>query len=82
MNKAKELREALSLTPTEAGKLFTGQGGKSAYDTWSRWERTGKWPAPAEKLFNIILSLKMAEEFKARNCHGALKMVLKMLEPE
>jgi len=80
MNKAKQVRGDLDLSQTEAGNLFTGQTGKSAYDTWSRWERTGKWPAPAEKLFNIILALKMAQDHKTRNCHGALKLILELLQ--
>lgn len=80
-NKAKDVRKALDLTQHGAGELFTGQTGKNASDTWGRWERTGKWPAPAEKLLNLILLLKMAEENKKRNCHGALQLALKMLEP-
>lgn len=80
MNRPKQVRETLGLTQTKAGELFTGQSKKLAYDTWSRWERTGKWPAPAEKLFNIVLRLKKAEDDKTRNCHGALKLVLHLLE--
>lgn len=80
MNKPKQVRESLKLTQTKCGELFTGQTKKLAYDTWSRWERTGKWPAPAEKLFNIVLALKMAEDHKTRNCYGALKLILRLLE--
>jgi len=78
-NKAKQVREALGLTPTEAGELFTGHDAKKAYDTWSRWERTGNWPAPADKLFIVILSLVMAKDLKTRGAAGALDLVLNIL---
>ena len=78
-NKAVEVREALGLTQREAGELFAGQAGQNASDTWGRWERTGNWPKPAETLFKIILTLKMAEELRTPGVGRALKLVLDML---
>lgn len=80
MNNALEVREALSLTPTQAGELFTGHSGKKAYDTWSRWERTGNWPEPANQLFKTILTLVMCRDLKTRGASLALDIVLNMLE--
>jgi len=34
LNKAKKVREAINLTPTQAGKLLFGYLPKQAYDTW------------------------------------------------
>lgn len=82
LNKAKEVRDVLGLTQREAGELFARQEGQNASDTWGRWERTGNWPKPAEALFIAILTLKMAEDLKTRNCHGALRLVLEMLQPD
>lgn len=39
INKAKQVREALSLMPTEAGKLLCRYKGKEAYDQWMQLER-------------------------------------------
>jgi len=78
-NKAIEVRETMGLTQREAGELFAGQTGQNASDTWGRWERTGNWPKPADALFKIILTLKMAEDMKTPGAGKALKMVLSML---
>jgi len=79
-NKAKDVREALGLSPTECGKILIG--GKEPYRAWKKLEDSGKWNASTEKMLNIILALEMAQRFKTKNCHGALKLVLEMLKPE
>ena len=56
-NKAKQVREALSLTSTQAGQLLFDYNAKKAYDMWSRWERTGKLSLSTEKYFDLILLL-------------------------
>ena len=78
INTAREVREAIDLSPTEAGRLFTGNN-KRPYDIWKRWEETGNWPAPVDKMFKIILTLKMCEEVKTPGASKALKIVLDTL---
>ncbi len=75
-NKVKAVRNALGLTQKQIGEIFTGKTGRGATETWGRWERTGNWPAPVTKMLKTILTLKMAEDHKTRNAHGALALVL------
>ena len=81
MNKAKEVREALGLTQTEAGRLFSGNQ-RRPYDIWSRWETTGKWPAPADQMFKIILTLVMMRDLNTPGSGRALDIVLDMLQDD
>jgi len=79
MNKATEVRKALGLTQKEAGELFAGQAGQNASDTWGRWERTEKWPKPADKLMTLILALKVAESLKTPGVSKGLEFALNEL---
>ncbi|MBL1261143.1 MAG: hypothetical protein COB33_011485 [Thiotrichaceae bacterium] len=79
-NKATQTREALNLTSRQAGELFTGHLGQNAYDTWSRWERTGNWPEPVNQMLKITLTLIMARDLKTKGASGALDLVIKMLQ--
>lgn len=78
-NKAKQVREALGLTPTEAGQLLFGYTKKQAHDQWSQWEKAEKLSKPTEAVLNIILILIMARDFKTRGSGNALDLVLKIL---
>lgn len=83
MNKATEVRQALGLTPTECGKLLLGCNSKQAYDTWTRWERGDRNPTRAtEKMFNIILTLKMAKDLKTLGAQKALDLVMNLLDED
>lgn len=57
MNKAKQIRTQLDLTPTEAGQLLFGYGAKQAYDMWSRWERGGALSTPVDAYFDLLIAL-------------------------
>ncbi len=73
MNKAKEVREKLKMTPTEAGQLLFDYTPKQAYDTWSQWESGAKKPSkPTENYFNLILFLSMCKELKTPGADKAL----------
>lgn len=58
MNKAKQVRNQLGLTPTEAGQILFGYEPKRAYDMWFRWEHGGRMSSPAEAYFDMIIALK------------------------
>lgn len=79
LNKAGKVRHMLELHPKTCGRMFTGHQGKKAYDTWSRWERTGCWPASQEKLFDIIITLEKARYDGLKGSDGALELVMDML---
>jgi len=81
-NKAKQVREALGLTPTEAGKLLFDFEGKKAYDMWSRWERTGKWDASTDNYFTFISMLFLFKEWKTAGASKAFDLILKQLAEE
>ena len=80
LNKAKKVREALGLTPTHCGQLLLGSKPKAAYDQWTQWENGTRNPSRAtEKMFNIILSLKMAKDLKTPGSDKALDLIIKLL---
>jgi len=79
INKPKAVREALGLTPTEAGQLLLGYSKRHAHDQWSQWERAEKLSKPTEAMLNIILILIIARDFKTRGASKALDVVLKSL---
>lgn len=79
-NKAKKVREALGLTPTEAGQLLFGYTPKQAYDQWTQWEAADKLSRPTEATLKIILILIMARDLKTRGSAAALDLVLEMLK--
>jgi len=79
INKPKAVREALGLTPTEAGQLLLGYSKRHAHDQWSQWERAEKLSKPTEAMLNIILILIIARDFKTRGASSALDFVLKSL---
>ena len=78
-NKARKVREALGLTPTEAGQLLLGYSKRHAHDQWSQWERAEKLSRPTEAMLDIILILIMARDFKTRGASSALDFVLKTM---
>ncbi len=78
-NKAKQVREALSLTPTEAGKLLFGYEGKKSYDQWTQWEKAKTLSKPTEQYFDLILFLAMARDFKTPGAGQALDRYLAAL---
>jgi len=79
-NKAKQVRKALNITHTQCGQLLLGSNPKSAYDQWSQWENGIRNPSRAtEKMFNIILALKMAQDLKTPGAEGALDMIINLL---
>ncbi len=81
INKAKQVREALSLTPTEAGQLLFGYTAKQAYDTWAQWESGAKKPSkPTLAYFDLILFLAMARDFKTPGAGQALDRYLAALK--
>ena len=83
MNKAKDVREALGLTPTQCGKLLLGSKPKTAYDQWTQWENGGRNPSrAADKMFDIILALKMAQDLKTPGADMALGIVIKLLNDD
>jgi len=78
-NKAQQVRAALELTETEAGKIFT-RNEKAPYQTWHRWEISGRWPAPVEGIFDAVLNL-VEESSKGKAwARYALRTVLKSME--
>lgn len=81
-NKTKQVREALSLTPTEAGRLLFGYESKKAYDQWSRWERNNKLSSSTEQFFNLILFLAAARDLKMPGVGQALDKYLASLRDE
>jgi hypothetical protein len=78
-NLAKQVREALGLTPTQAGQLLFGYEPKKAYDMWSRWERDNKLSLPTQKYLNVILFLIEARDLGAAGASQALNIYLKIL---
>lgn len=81
MNKAKEVREVLDLTPTQAGKLLFDYKSKQAYDMWSGWEKgTRNIPLSTEKYFDLILFLNMMKGFKTPGAENALNIFIKTLK--
>ncbi len=83
INKATLVRQVLVLTPTECGKLLLGCNAKQAYDIWSRWERGDRNPTRAtEKMFDIILALKMAQDLNTPGADRALELVVKLLSDD
>ncbi len=79
-NKAKQVREALSLTPTEAGKLLCGYKGKAAYDQWMQLERAKKYSGITNSYFDLLLFLAMARDFKTPGAGQALDRYLAALK--
>jgi len=66
----------LGLTLTEYGKLLLGCNAKQTYDTWTRWESGERNPTQAtEKMFNIVLTLKMAKDLKTPGTNKALNLI-------
>ena len=81
--KAQTVREALGLTPTEAGVQLLGYTPKQAYDTWTMWENGTKKPSrPTEQFFNVLMILIIARDVKTRGAAGALDLVLDLLRPD
>lgn len=79
INKAKKVREALGLTPTEAGRVLFGYQG-SSYDAWMQWENGTKKPSrPTERFFDLILILAKAKTEKIKGSVNALDHVIKEL---
>jgi len=61
MNKAKQVRQLLNLTPAQAGVLLLGKTNKkSAYDQWTQWENGRGMSTQTEKLFDLIIRLDNA----------------------
>lgn len=80
MNKAKEVREMLGLTPTKAGQLLFGYKPKQAYDMWSGWEKGAREiPLSTAKYFDLILMLKLMEDLKTPGAHEALSRIVNVL---
>jgi len=75
------VRETLGLTQTECGRLFTGNK-NTPYRIWTRWEETGRWAAPVDQMFKMILTLAMARDLKTPGAGSALGVVLDMLAPD
>ena len=76
-NLALQVRTALNLSPTEAGKLLLGYPGGSksqAYATWRRWETGDRTiPLSTEKYFN--LTLKMIDIYGVKLVIGLLQAI-------
>ena len=79
INKPKAVREALGLTPTEAGQLLLGYSKRHAHDQWSQWERAEKLSRPTEAMLDIVLILVEARDLKTRGASKALDFVLKTM---
>jgi hypothetical protein len=79
MNKAKQVREVLGLTPTEAGKLLFGYESKKSYDQWTQWEKSKTLSKPTEQYFNLILFLAIARDLKTPGASQALDKYLVVL---
>ena len=83
MNRAKKVREALGLTPVQAGKLIIGiADGKKSYDMWTRWERSGKWPLAVNQYLGVLLILIIARDIGTPGAENALDVVIKTLSLE
>lgn len=77
----KAVREALNLTPAEAGQLLFGYSTKHAYDQWSMWENGTKKPSkPTIKFFELILILALAKKQDVHGANEALDIFLSMQE--
>lgn len=57
MNKAKQVRDQLDLTLTEAGQILFGYTPKRAYDMWFKWERGDTMSIPVEAYFDLLIAL-------------------------
>ncbi len=79
-NKARQVREALRLKPTEAGQVLFGYEPKKAYDMWSRWERSDTLQRPLERYFDLILFLVMCRDLGTPGADQALDRFLEMTE--
>lgn len=80
INKARQVREALGLSRTEAGQLLLGYRGKQAYDQWSQWEAVRRKPSrAAERLLDVFLLLAEAQESGRPGVDGALEYLLAAL---
>lgn len=78
-NKANEVREALGLTPTQAGQLLFGYRPKQAYDTWIQWESGAKnMSRPTERYFSLILFLVVMRDLKKPGAEKALDLFLEI----
>jgi len=76
-NKARQVREALGLTQTEAGRLLLGYSGKQAYDQWSQWETGRRKPSrAADRLLDILIILAIARDIGQSGVDGALDHVI------
>jgi len=82
-NKMQQVREALGLTPTEAGQLLFGYAPKQAYDTWMQWENGTKNPsAPTHAYFSLILFLAMCRDLKTPGAARALDKYIAVLKDD
>ncbi len=77
-NKARQVREALRLTPTEAGQVLFGYEPKKAYDMWSRWERSDTLQRPLERYFDLILFLVMCRDLSTPGADQTLDRFLSL----
>lgn len=81
LNKAKEVREILDLTPTQAGRLLFGYKAKQAYDMWSGWENGTRKPSlSTEKYFDLILFLNVMKNFNTSGAENAFDIFIATLE--
>ncbi len=76
MNKAEKVRRKLGMTKTKAGELFSHYESRAACRNWIRWESSGNWPDALDRLFNVILTLKIAQDDKITGCQKALDLVV------
>jgi len=78
-SKARAVREALDVTPTQAGVMLFGRKPKQAYDQWSQWENGTRNPsAPAIALFDLILALSVMRN--SSNKSSALNDYIKIIK--
>ncbi len=81
INKAKEVREVLDLTPTQCGQLLFNYKSKQAYDMWSGWENgTRNIPLSTAKYFDLILLLEMLKRFKKSGAENAFDIFINTLK--
>ncbi len=79
-NKAALVREALCLTPTQAGTVLLGHAKKPAYDIWSAMERPGYMlSAGMNAYLDLLLFLATARDLNTREAGKALDLYLDFL---
>lgn len=77
--KARQVREALGLTQTEAGELILGYRGKTAYNAWNQWETGRRKPSrAADRLLDVMIILAIARDIGRHGVEGALDHVLEV----